>query len=278
MRAGQARVRSTVSRNTPNPKNVQCSRPNWIKPWEHIWLYDMICIIYIYECYSMCTLQFFAGPPNKDGWTVENSINDTPGWYSQTGRGEVLWRAPTQDVPLLNPHINSVFFSQPDHYVSFFSTGWLQHVRIRGIILRSSYFEIMWWNWSSSEPDRWLPKIQFCLDFYPETICQLPGLFQHSIFWTGKTHVSFVVKIVICGSTANFRGNILVHLYRHYMDANLLGQPTSEGACIWVFPLKLVIFGHLLLLGKAVVCHTWHPHCIQYPWYACCIPISSRLP
>lgn len=92
-------------------KNVQCSRPNWIKPWEHIWLYDMICIYNIY----IWVLQYvhasiFCWTPKKDGWTVENSINDTPGWYSQTGRGEVLWRAPTQDVPLLNPHINSVFF------------------------------------------------------------------------------------------------------------------------------------------------------------------------
>ena len=174
------------------PKNVQCSRPNWIKPWEHIWLYDMICIYNIY----IWVLQYvhasiFCWTPKKDGWTVENSINDTPGWYSQTGRGEVLWRAPTQDVPLLNPHINSVFFSQPDHYVSNFSKGWLQRVRIRGIILRSSYFEIMWWNWSSSEPDRWLPKIQFCLDFYPETICQLQDCSSIPYFERGK-HMSLL--------------------------------------------------------------------------------------
>lgn len=224
----------------------------------------------------MCTLQFFARQKGMvEQWRTQYMTHSWMVLSNRPRRGS-LTSSDARRATFESSH-KQCFFSQPDHYFSKCSKGWLQHVRIRGIILRSSYFEIMWWNWSSSEPDRWLPKIQFCLDFYPETICQLPGLFQHSIFWTGKTHVSFVVKIIICGSTANFRGNIFVHLYRHYMDANLLGQPTSEGARIWVFPLKLVIFGHLLLLVKAVVCHTWHPHCIQYPWYACCIPISSRL-
>ena len=93
-------------------KNVQCSRPNWIKPWEHIWLYDMICIynnIYIWVL-QYVHASMFCWTPKKDGWTRE--LNKWHTWMvlSNRPRRGSLTSSDARRATFESSHKQCIFF------------------------------------------------------------------------------------------------------------------------------------------------------------------------
>lgn len=92
-------------------KNVQCSRPNWIKPWEHIWLYDMICIYNIYMSVTVCARFNFLLDPKK-GWLNSRELNKWHTWMvlSNRPRRGSLTSSDARRATFESSHKQCIFF------------------------------------------------------------------------------------------------------------------------------------------------------------------------